>query len=164
MMDIVRIPEDRIPALIGKKGRTKKSIEKWTGARIEAGDPVRIECEDPLMVLKAKDIVSAIGRGFPLHQTKRLLEEDCEFHLISLDGKTPRTRQRMMGRVIGNDGRVRKRIEEETGSLLCVRGKTIALIGKPGELAPAEDALSVILSGKTHAWAYTVMRRRKEKR
>lgn len=163
-MDIVRIPEDRMSALIGKKGRTKKSLEKWTGTRIEAGDPVKIDGEDPLMVLKAKDMVWAIGRGFALHQAKRLLEEDCEFRLVSLEGEKGKKRERMLGRVIGNDGRVKSRIEEETGALLCVRGKTIALIGKPGELAPAEGALSEILAGKTHAWAYTVMRRRKEKR
>jgi ribosomal RNA assembly protein len=164
MMDIARIPEDRLPALIGKGGRTKAAIENWTQTRIEAGDPVRIDGEDPFMVLKAKDMVSAIGRGFALRQVKRLLEEECEFRMVSLDGESPHKRQRLIGRVIGNEGRVRRRIEEETGALMCVRGKTISLIGKPAELAPAQDALSEILAGKTHAWAYTVMRRRKEKR
>jgi ribosomal RNA assembly protein len=163
MLEIVRVAEDRIPAVIGKHGRTKANIEKWTSVRLDIGDVVRIEGDDPLMVLKAKDMVSALGRGFSVKQIKRLLEEDCELHVLSMQGESRKKRERLFARAIGSEGSVKKRIEEESGALVCISGKTLSLIGKPDELRPAEEAVQEILLGKTHAWAYKAMRMRKEK-
>ena len=164
MLEIVRLAEDRIPAVIGKGGRTKALIEKWTGVHLDISDVVRVEGEDPIMVLKAKDMVTALGRGFSVKHVKRLLEEECGLHVISLGGEKPKKRERLLSRVIGNGGVVKKRIEEESGALVCVRGKTLSIIGKPEEMHPAEKAVEELLLGKTHAWAYKAMRMRKEKR
>lgn len=160
-MEIVRIPEERMSALIGRKGYVKRSIEKATSTAIEITDIVTITGEDPLLVLKAKDMVRAVGRGFSPAQAKRLLEDECDLHVISLQGENPKRRQRMLGRVIGNEGRAKKRIEEETGAIICIKGKTLSIIGNPDELGPAEEALEELLSGKTHAYAYKVMRLKK---
>jgi ribosomal RNA assembly protein len=163
MIEIARIPDERIAVLIGKNGSVKKSIERATGTQIEITDIVRIEGGDPIRTLKARDMVLAIGRGFPPGTAKRIADEDCEFHVISLQGETQKTRQRLLGRVIGNNGRAKKRIENETGASICIKGKTVSLIGTPEELEPAEDALRELLAGKTHAHAYSVMNRRKER-
>ena len=106
-------------------------------------------------------MVRAVGRGFSPAQAKRLLEDECDLHVISLQGENPKRRQRMLGRVIGNEGRAKKRIEEETGAIICIKGKTLSIIGNPDELGPAEEALEELLSGKTHAYAYKVMRLKK---
>ena len=164
MLEIVRITEDRIPAVIGKGGKTKASIEKWTSTRLDVSDVVRIEGVDPIMVLKAKDMVAAIGRGFSLKQVKKLLAEECSLHVISLGGESRKKRERLLARAIGSDGIVKKRIEEESGAIVCISGKTLSLIGTPEELRPAEKAVGEILLGKTHAWAYRAMRMRKGKR
>jgi ribosomal RNA assembly protein len=161
MTEVVRIPEERIPVLIGRNGSVKGWIEKATKTRVEVSDIVEIEGEDPLLLMKARDIVRAIGRGFSPAHAKRLLEEDCELHVLSLQGETPKKRQRILGRIIGNSGRAKKRIESETGAVICIMGKTISLIGTPEELGPAEEALGELLCGKTHAYAYSVMRRSK---
>jgi ribosomal RNA assembly protein len=163
MLEIVRIAEDRIPAVIGKGGKTKGSIEKWTSVRLDIGDVVKIEGDDPIMVLKAKDMVSALARGFSIKQARRLLEEDCELHILSLQGQSRKKRERLLARAIGSEGSVKKRIEEESGALVAISGKTLSLIGKPDELRPAEEAVQEILLGKTHAWAYKAMRMRKKK-
>jgi len=160
---IVRIPEDREPVLIGKAGSVKRGIEHSTGTDIEVSDVVKITGEDPLNVLKARDIVTAIGRGFSPKEAERLIEDECELHVISLQGETYKKRTRLMGRVIGNDGRAKKIIEKETGASIAVRGKTVSVIGTPGELGPAEEALGELLGGKTHAHAYNMMRRRMTK-
>ena len=164
MIEIVRIPADRKAAFIGKGGRVKARIEKATQTDIEVSEDVRIMGDDPILFLKAKDIVIAIGRGFSPKQAERLLDEDCYLHVISLDGKCPKKRERLLGRVIGREGRSKETIEEETGASICIRGKTLALIGTPEELEPAEEAIDKLLAGKTHAYAYQRMFKRKASR
>lgn len=163
MIEVIRIPEDRTPVLIGKNGSVKKKIEKATHTEIEVSHTVKITGEDPLGLLKAKDMVTAIGRGFSPKETERLKEDDCELHVISLQGDSFKKRVRMLGRVIGNDGRTRKIIENETGASITVKGKTVSIIGTPDEMRPAEEALGELLGGKTHAHAYSMMRRRKSR-
>jgi ribosomal RNA assembly protein len=163
VIEIVKIPEDREAVLIGKGGSVKKKIEQSTGTEIEVSDIVKITGEDPLLVLKAKDVITAIGRGFSPKEAERLIGDDCELHVISLQGETLKKRTRLLGRVIGNDGRAKKIIENETGAAIAVKGKTVSVIGKPAELGPAEEALWELLGGKTHAHAYNMMRRRMTK-
>ena len=64
-----RVPEERVGVVIGPGGRTKREIASRTGTSIEI-DPEDEEIRlsgpdsDPTGVLKARDIVIAIGRGF----------------------------------------------------------------------------------------------------
>ncbi len=161
MIEIARIPEDRITSVIGKGGSVKKRIERTTRTSIEVTDIVKIDGEDPIMVLKARDTVLAIGRGFSPKVARRIIDEDCELHIVSLQGETDKTRKRLLGRVIGNEGRAKKMIERETGVDIAIKGKTLSVIGASDQLGPAEEALGSLLSGKTHAYAYNSMRRKK---
>ncbi len=161
MIEIVRIPEERKPVLIGKDGHVRQWIEKGTGTMIDVSDAVEISGDDPLDVMKARDIVTAIGRGFSPRKARRLLKEGCELHVISLEGESLKKRLRLFGRVIGRAGMSREKIETETGASICVFGKTLSLIGMPDEIGPAEDAVEELLAGKKHAWAYRKMQRKK---
>jgi ribosomal RNA assembly protein len=161
VIEEVRIPEERIPVLIGKDGSVKKTIEELTETRLDITDWVRITGEDPLKLMKAKEMVKAIGRGFTPEEAERLLEQDCSLHVISLGDDSPKKRTRLLGRVIGNKGRSKNIIEKETGASIAVKGKTIAVIGTPEETAPAEEALQELLSGKTHGYAYKAMGKRR---
>jgi ribosomal RNA assembly protein len=161
MIEVVRIPEERKPVLIGRDGRVRHWIEKGTGTSIEVSDAVEISGEDPLGVLKAKEIVTAIGRGFSPNASRRLLGEGCELRVISLEGERLKKRRRLFGRVIGRSGRSREKIEADTGARICVFGKTLSLIGMPDEIGPAESAIEELLAGKKHSWAYRKMRMKK---
>lgn len=163
MFEIVRIPAERRPVLIGKDGRVRMRIEKGTGTRLEISDEIRISGEDPLGVLLAKEIVTAIGRGFSPPDAMRLLEEGNELRVISMQCESEKKRKRLFGRVIGRQGRSKEMIERETGATICVYGKTLSIIGAPDELGPAEDAARQLLAGKTHAYAYKKMRMKRER-
>ena len=162
MIEEVKIPEDRLPVLIGKKGRTKETIGELTETSITVTDWVKISGEDSLKLMKAKEMVKAIGRGFTPEEAERLLEENVSLHIISLSGKTYKKRTRLLGRVIGNRGRSKKIIENETGASIAIKGKTVAVIGTPQETAPAEEAIADLLAGKTHGYAYKDMNRHKK--
>ena len=67
----IKIPKERVGVVIGPEGRTKKSIEDKLSVELqidgEAGDVNIVMKEgatDPSMLFSAKDVVTALGRGF----------------------------------------------------------------------------------------------------
>lgn len=72
------MPKERIGVAIGPNGEVKRFIERRTGTKItfdsETGE-VQIEPsgEDPLGVLKAREVIQAIARGFSPERAFRLL-------------------------------------------------------------------------------------------
>jgi len=89
----LKIPVERAGALIGEKGGTKVELEKGTGSSIEvdgATGEVVIEMDassgtrDPSGVLKARDIVNAIGRGFSPERAFRLFTDGQMLEVIDL--------------------------------------------------------------------------------
>lgn len=153
MIDEVKIPDVRKGVLIGPEGAVKKNIEKKTHTAITVSDCIEIDGE-PLDVLKAKEIVRAIGRGFAPDKALRLLNEDNRLIIISLGHETDNTMKRIISRIIGREGKCRKNIELMTKTDICVYGKTISIIGKWDDAERANEALELIIAGKPHAHVY----------
>jgi ribosomal RNA assembly protein len=153
MIEIVMIPDERKNVLIGKDGSVKKHIEKATNTKIIIEDGVVIEGES-LDVIKAQQIVKAIGRGFSSTNALLLLDDEYQLIVISLIGETHNTIKRLFARVIGKDGRTRRKIEYSTGTLISVYGKTTSIIGKGKELQTAKNAVEQILQGRSHGYVY----------
>ena len=152
-VESVAIPEERVGVLIGRNGSAKKKIEKATNTRIEVKDGIEIEGE-PLDVMKAADMIKAIGRGFSPKDAMLLLDEEYGLHIISLGKETRNTIKRLMGRVIGRRGLTRKRIEDRTGTRISVYGKTVAIIGKADQIEHASKCIELLIEGKSHGYAY----------
>ena len=87
---LIRIPDERIGVLIGKSGKTKKSIEDLCSVELEISSDdgeVLIKCEkinDDVQPFKAIEIVAAIGRGFSPQNALRLLKGENSLHVIDL--------------------------------------------------------------------------------
>ena len=66
----IKIPKERVGILIGPEGKVKQYIEEklQVKLKIESEGDVTItlseKATDPSLLLKAKDVVTAIGRGF----------------------------------------------------------------------------------------------------
>ncbi|MFQ6012371.1 MAG: KH domain-containing protein [Thermoplasmata archaeon] len=157
-----RIPMDRLGVLIGPEGRTKKTLEKMTGVRLEVDSKtgeVTIDesgSEDPSLGLRVKDVVRAIARGFSEERALRLLEDETYLRIFSVKdyaSKRPR-RLQLKGRVIGAHGRTRTLIEELTGAYVSVYGLTVSVIGPPLPLDVACRAVEMLLRGSEHAAVY----------
>lgn len=78
-MRSVRVPQDRVGAIIGPKGVTKRMLQKTSGIKIDIdadeGEVMihdEAELADPLMALKIVDVIRAIGRGFSPEKANRL--------------------------------------------------------------------------------------------
>ena len=106
-MQIIKIPSERVSALLGESGETKDYLERRMKVAISADSDGAVEINgEPLDEFIGKDIVKAIGRGFEPAVALRLLSDDYGFKLIDLrDYAThENARHRIMGRVIGEKG------------------------------------------------------------
>lgn len=153
MIDEVKIPDIRKGVLIGPEGSVKKAIEKRTRTTITLNDCIEINGE-ALDVMKAKEIVKAIGRGFAPDKAMKLMSDDYRLIVISLGHETERLMKRTLARVIGSDGKARKTLELLTTTDICVYGKTISIIGKWDNVDKANEALELLIEGKPHAYVY----------
>ncbi|AIF69817.1 RNA-processing protein [Palaeococcus pacificus DY20341] len=171
--EYVRIPKERIGVLIGRKGETKREIEEKTKTRIDIdSDSGEVfisstkETEDPLAVWKARDIVTAIGRGFSPEKAFRLLEEGEVLEVINLSdiviGNDKNALPRVRGRIIGRKGRTREIIEEMSGTYVSVYGKTVSIIGNPIQVEIAKTAIEKLVRGSRHGSVYKFLERKKK--
>jgi len=158
MIEEIRIPEQRKGVLIGKNGSVKRALENKTHTKISVNDFVEIEGE-VLDVLKAIEVVKAIGRGFPPEKAFKLLDEEFRLVVISLGDKTEKHMRRVFSRVIGKGGKCRRNIEMLTDTDIRVYGKTISIIGKWENVEKASKAINMLIEGKTHAYVYRCLER-----
>ena len=163
--EIVRIPHERIAVVIGKGGKTRAEIEKNTATKLtvdsDTGE-VEIATKNPdEKFIRAMSIVKAIGRGFSPEHAFRLLDGDCFLYVVELDemAKTEKQMVRKKGRIIGKHGRAREEIEEDTGALISVYGKTIAIIGNDEEIEKARKSIDMLLEGAAHEKVFDFLKK-----
>lgn len=160
----IRIPADRIGALIGRSGSTKKRIEDACGVSIKvdsrSGEVVVKSAGDDILSaqpFKATEIVTAIGRGFSEQNAMLLMDDGNRLHVMDIRdyaGKSAASMERIRGRIIGEDGRARRNIEQLGHSRISVYGKTVSIIGSEYRMRTIVAAVNSILSGGMHSAAY----------
>ena len=84
--EFLKIPKNRILALIGKEGEIKSCLEKIMNCKINVSSEGEVELfsEDSFGLLKAKNIVKAIGRGFDPDESLVLLDDEFILHIVNL--------------------------------------------------------------------------------
>jgi ribosomal RNA assembly protein len=172
----LKIPRDRVGALIGPKGKAKRRIERYFGVTLEIDSEsgaveitVNPENSNVTSSFTVRNVVKAIGRGFSPQRAEILAKEDFDLHIIYLDefvGDSKNTIKRVKGRIIGKNGRSRELIEEITETRISVYGGTIAYIGSPEGLEAAREAIMRLIKGSFHktVWNYLYAWRRKMKK
>ena len=168
----VRIPKERIGVLVGPDGKVKQRIEEkfMVELKIESGSGgvtimLSEQARDPSLLFKAKDTVTAIGRGFsPEHAFRLLRNEDEIFDFIDLRlvfGRSESDIKRVKGRVIGANGKTRKLIEELTGASMVVYGHTIGFIGTFERVDVARNAVQMLIDGSQHNTVYRYLQKKR---
>jgi len=168
----VRIPKDRIGALIGPEGRIKERVEKQLGIEMsidsETGDvtlTLAPKVEDPSVLFRAKEVVTAVGRGFSPERAFRLIQdEDALLEVIDLReifGRSLSDLERLKGRIIGQEGKTRRIIEELTDADVSVYGHTVSIIADADEMDIAREAIQMLLQGRQHSSVYRFLHRKR---
>jgi ribosomal RNA assembly protein len=168
----LKIPKERVGVLIGPEGKTKKHIEEKLNVELqidsEAGDvviAVAEKAEDPSTLFKAKDLITAIGRGFsPEHAFRLVRDEEAILDLIDLRsvfGKSEADIKRVQGRIIGMSGKTRQIIEELTDTNVSVYGHTVGIIGTLEQVQIAREAIEMLIKGSMHGTVYRFLHRKR---
>jgi ribosomal RNA assembly protein len=168
----VRIPKERVGVVIGPDGTTKKNIEEKLSVELEidsdAGDvhiTVSENATDPSTLFRAKDVVTALGRGFsPEHAFRLVRDEDVLMELIDLRGafgKSEADLKRVKGRIIGMNGKTRRIIEELTDANVAVYGHTVGVIGTLEQVQVAREAIEMLVKGSMHSTVYRFLHRKR---
>lgn len=169
---LVKIPKERVGALIGPEGKTKKYIEDSLSINLkidsESGD-VNIglagDAEDPSLFFRANDVINAIGRGFsPEHAFRLIRNEDAVLDIIDLRttfGRSESDIKRVKGRIIGMNGKTRRIIEELAETNLAVFGHTVSIIGEIDQAQVAREAIQMLVKGSMHSTVYRFLHRKR---
>ena len=168
----MKIPTERVGALIGPNGVTKKTIESKLSVEIQidgetGGVTVTLaeNATDPSMLFRAKDVITALGRGFsPEHAFRLLRDEDAILDVLDLRtvfGRSETDIKRVNGRIIGANGKTRRIIEELTNSNVAVYGHTVSIIGTIEEAEIAREAIQMLVRGSMHSNVYRFLHRKR---
>lgn len=168
----LKIPRERVGVLIGPEGKTKKHIEEKLSVELqidsEAGDVIIAlaeKADDPSTLFKAKDLITAIGRGFsPEHAFRLVRDEEAMLDMIDLRsvfGKSDADIKRVQGRIIGMNGKTRQIIEELTDTSVSVYGHTVGIIGTVEQVQIAREAIEMLVKGSMHGTVYRFLQRKR---
>ncbi|MGA2874832.1 MAG: KH domain-containing protein [Nitrososphaerales archaeon] len=170
---IIKVPLERVGALVGKEGIVKEEIERRCGVTLEIdgkSGEARITYKPEALIesnpFKAVDIVSAIARGFSPQRAFSLLEEERILSIIDLReyaGKSENAMLRIKSRLIGTEGKARKIIEDLAGAQVSVYGHTVAIIGEPDASRVAKEAIDKLAKGGTHKATYEMLQKYRTK-
>jgi len=159
-MQIVKIPSERIGALLGKSGETKEYLAQRMKVSLDVGEEGEIIISgEPIDEFVGKDIMKAIGRGFDPAVALKLLSDEYGFKLIDLRdyADSPKAISRIKGRVIGEKGRTKEIIREEVGAEIAIFGHTVGIISKLETLDYAATAVFRLIEGSPHANVYAYL-------
>jgi len=168
----LRIPKERVGVLVGPEGKTKKSIEEKLSVELqiesETGGVTLMlakNADDPSLLFKAKDVVTAIGRGFsPEHASSLIRNEEAILDVIDLRlvfGRSESDIKRIKGRIIGMNGKTRRIIEELTDTNVAIYGHTVGLIGNFEQVQAAREAIQMLINGSLHSTVYRFLHRKR---
>jgi ribosomal RNA assembly protein len=169
----VRVPKERVGVLVGPDGKVKAYIEQKLGVELqidsEAGDVTILLKEnsgDPSCVFRARDVVTAIGRGFVPERAFRLIrDEEAVFDMIDLRaifGRSESDIKRIKGRIIGMEGKTRRIIEELTSADVVVYGHTVGMIGTFEQANVARSAVQMLIEGSQHHTVYRFLANKRQ--
>jgi len=167
ILEYVKVPQDRVGALVGREGSTKKRIEEKLEVELEIDQEGEVTVEgvgeDPLAEWKARDIVKAIARGMNPEKAILLASDRYVLEVIPLNKllSTRREIRRQKGRIIGTSGKTRKFIEETTSSHIAIKGKSVAIVGEMEEVDVAKEAVLMLAEGKPHKVVYKYLQDKK---
>ena len=169
----IKVPRERIGALIGPDGRVKANIERKLNVELEidsATGEITItldpNAKNPSLLFRAKEVITAIGRGFSPQRAIPLLQsEDTMLEVIDLRqtvGKSPADIQRLKGRIIGKGGKTRRIIEELTDAEISIYGHTVSIIGNFNQTNVAREAVLMLIKGSQHSTVYRFLQKKRQ--
>jgi ribosomal RNA assembly protein len=144
MLEAILVPEERVKVFTQE---VREELENETGVTMKIENNAIVLEGEGLEMLGAKNFIRAVGRGFSPERAWQVLGEDQVLEVIDLSNLTEAQQRNARARIIGTEGRMREKIEESTGALVSVQGKTVSLIGTWEDAQKARLAIEMIIKG-----------------
>jgi ribosomal RNA assembly protein len=158
---IVTIPEKRMGFVVGKEGNVKKDIEKYGNVKIKAENSSLTLIGESLNIMKASEVIKAIGIGFAKEQAFELFQEKNQLFTFDIGKLIPETQsERVIGRIIGESGKVKVYLEEKLELKIFISNEIAAAIGDAMRAQVFREVLEKLMKGATHASVYKHIDRR----
>lgn len=112
---------------------------------------------NPYEAVKVASVIKAIDYGFSVDDALKLMSDDYMLDVIDLKqavGNNPDALRRIKGRIIGENGKTKKIIQEYTGVLISIGEHTVVMLGIYEQLAIAKRAIEMLIEGKEHSTVY----------
>jgi Predicted RNA-binding protein (contains KH domains) len=158
------VPPESFEKVKGELGQVTGELNRRLRVRLtldEGNSRVLIEAEregDAANVLRARDIVRAIAIGFSPQDALQLLDEDYVLVVVDVTqavGDRENHLRRVLGRVIGENGRARRTLEEITGTKIVVNDRgLVGIIGDYERSQVARHGVELLVQGRMHATVY----------
>ncbi|WP_292485755.1 KH domain-containing protein [Methanohalobium sp.] len=165
----IKVPQDRIGAIIGPNGSVKETIEQKSASKLEIdSDSGSVEItpgNDPVAGMRASETIRAIGRGFNPEKAMQLLDDDMlMLDVIDLSDMTSTSKElkRIKGRIIGKNGKTREIAESLINVHISVYGKTVSVIGKPEQIQAIRTAIDMLVGGANHGTVYSYLEKKRQ--
>lgn len=162
----VPVRPERLGVVVGKDGRNLEALERAFNVKIKADSQtstayiVPAEGATPYEVMRAKQAVEAISLGFSLEESLLLSNEDYCFEVVDLSeiARNAEDMKRIKARIIGEDGRAKKSIEQMADVKIVVGDKGVGVLGECENVNVARRALLMLAEGRTHGSVYGFLR------
>ncbi|ADN51351.1 KH domain-containing protein [Vulcanisaeta distributa] len=109
-------------------------------------------------LMKAKNIIEAISYGFDYNDAQNLRSDDYTLEIIDLRDYIDKDKSnhisRIKARIIGEDGRAKRVLQELTDTNIVVGDKYIAILGPYENVKVAREAIEMLIRGRQHATVY----------
>lgn len=161
MIEHVSIPEERIK-ILRKDEKWRDKLKKFVDVDVKIIDEeIVLEHEDPLILMRVKEVMKAFGRGFDFDISLDLLDEGQFLEVLNVGDFAGKSRERKLtlkGRVIGREGKSKEIIEKYAGVKVAIYGKTISIIGRWENVKVAARAIQMLLCGSKHTTVYRFLK------
>jgi ribosomal RNA assembly protein len=165
-VELVKIPSERVRALMENDGEAKALIERLAKVSISVSDEGDVEITgESVDEYFARDIIKAIGRGFSPNDALLLLKEDYTLKIINLKEyvHSDEAVRRLKGVIIGEKGKTKLTIEEVTRAHLSIYGKTVGVIAPLDSIDIAITAIFKFIEGASHSTVYTYLEKNRRR-
>lgn len=156
----------RLPVVIGHEGTTRKLIEDKFSISLEINSDsgeVIISGDDSSQIYITSLVLQAINYGFSPENAILLESEHNILDIIDVK-KSVRDSKRLktvLGRIIGQEGKTRKLIEEITSCKVTIKDHFVGIIGKYENVQLVHEALEMLINGASHKSFYGYLERNK---
>lgn len=162
----VPVKPERLGVVIGRDGSNKLALEKAFNVALNVDSKTATvyispgQGATPLEVMRAKQAIEAISLGFSLEDAVKLSDDNWCFEILDLSemARNADDLRRIKARIIGEEGRARRNIEQMAHVKIVVSEKTVGILGECENVEVARRALLMLVQGRSHGTVYGYLR------